>query len=46
MGGVELYTRFLVGILMDRDYLEDIAVDGSVILRCIFKNCDGWHGLD
>jgi hypothetical protein len=46
MGRVEVYTGFLVGILRDRDHLEDTAVDAGVILGCNIKKCEGWHGLD
>jgi len=30
----------------ERDHLEDISVDGRIILRWIFKKWDGGHGLD
>jgi len=38
--------RVLVGILRERDHLEDLGVDGSIILRWIFRKWDGGHGLD
>lgn len=35
------------GNLMKRDHLEDVGVDGRIILRWIFRNWDGeaWTGL-
>jgi hypothetical protein len=33
----EAYTGFLWGNLRERDYLEDPVVDGSIILRWIFR---------
>jgi len=32
--------RVLWGNLRERDYLEDPDVDGSIILRCIFRKSD------
>jgi hypothetical protein len=38
--------RVLVGKPEERDYLEDIGVDGTIILKRIFKKRDGvWTGL-
>jgi len=31
----------LVGDLMERIYLKDMSVYGSIILKLIFKECDG-----
>jgi len=35
------------GELMERDYLEDMGVDGNIILKRIFKKWNGetWTGL-
>ena len=33
--------RFLWGELRERDHLEDLGVDGRMILKCILKNWDG-----
>jgi hypothetical protein len=37
-------TEFGWGILRERDHLEDLVVDGRIILRWIFRNWDG--GMD
>jgi hypothetical protein len=36
-----------VGTLRERDHLEDIDLDGRIILKWIFKKWDGgaWTGL-
>ena len=49
MGDWKGACRVLVGRgdLMKRDHLEDVGVDGRIILRWIFRNWDGeaWTGL-
>jgi hypothetical protein len=39
--------EFWWGDLMKRDQLEDLGIDGRIILRWIFKKWDGkaWNGL-
>jgi hypothetical protein len=38
---------FCWGDLKERDHWEDIDIDGSIILKCAFKNWDVefWTGL-
>jgi hypothetical protein len=42
-GGEEMHTGFWWGDLREGDHL-DSGVDGRVILKCIFKKCEG--GMD
>jgi len=43
----EMRTWFWWGDLRERKHLEDLRVDGSIILKWIFKKLDGkaWTGL-
>ena len=36
-----MYTGFWCGNMRERDNLEDLGVDGKIILRWIFKKRDG-----
>jgi hypothetical protein len=49
MGRGEVYTRFWWGNLRKRDHLEDLGVDGRIILRCIIRKWEvgdmGWIDL-
>jgi len=44
--GREVYTGFWWGNLWGRDDVEDLGVDGRIILKWIFRKLDGDHGLD
>jgi hypothetical protein len=45
-GEIYVCTGFWWGKLRERDYLEDPAVDGRIILRGIFRTWDGGNGID
>jgi len=42
----EVYTGLCWGDLRERDHLEDLGVDGRIIIRWIFRKWDMGHGLD
>jgi hypothetical protein len=42
----EVHTGFCWGDRKKRDHLEDLGADGNMILKWIFKNNDGEHGVD
>ena len=44
-GTGDVHIIFWWGDLMERDHLEDLCVDGRIILRLIFKRWDGKAGL-
>jgi hypothetical protein len=42
----EAYTGFCCGNLRERDHLEDLDIDGRIILRWLFRKWSVGHGLD
>ena len=42
-GGQERSYRILVGDLRERDHLEDLGVDGKIILKWSFRRRGLWH---
>jgi len=44
-GRGEVHTAFGWRNLMERDHMEEIGVDGMIILKCIFKMWNG-GGMD
>jgi hypothetical protein len=48
MGRGEVHTGFRWGKLWERDHVEDLDINWSIILKWIFKKWDGeaWIGLD
>jgi hypothetical protein len=45
-GREEVNTRFWWGNQKESDHLEDLGIDGWVILKSIVRKWDGGHGLD
>jgi hypothetical protein len=39
-------TKFLLGSLKGRDHLQDLGVDGRIILKWIYVSKDVGYGLD
>jgi hypothetical protein len=46
MGGGQVHTVFRWGNLKERDHLEDLGMDGKIILNCILRNGVEGCGLD
>jgi hypothetical protein len=46
IGRGEVHTWFWWGNVRERDDLEDLGVEGNIILKRTFKKWDGVHGLD
>jgi hypothetical protein len=46
-GTGEVPTGFWWGHMMERDHLEELGINGKMILKWIVKKCDGkeWTGL-
>jgi hypothetical protein len=41
-----LMGELRLGNLREREHLENLSIDGKIILKCIFKKWNGGHGLD
>ena len=41
-----MHAEFWRGNLWERDHLENLDIDGRIILKFIFRKLDGEHGLD
>ena len=46
MGRRDVHAGFWWGNLRERDHLENLDIDGSIILMWIFRQGNGGHGLD
>jgi hypothetical protein len=45
-GTGEVHTHLWWGDLRERKHLEDLGIDGMIILKWIFKKWEGRHGLE
>jgi len=46
MGTGEVRRRFWLGDMLERDHVEDLNVDGSIILKGSSRHGGGKHGLN
>ena len=46
MGTGEVRRRFWLGDMLERDHVEDLNVDGRIILKGTSRNGEGKHGLN
>jgi hypothetical protein len=46
LGKRRIVRRVLVGKPEEREHLEDLSVDGRIILKCILSKWVRGHGLD
>jgi len=46
MGRGEVHTSWRCGNLRESDHLEDLNVDGKIIVKCLFKKWKGLHRPD
>jgi hypothetical protein len=45
-GGINLYKKIWSEDLKGKDLLENVGVDGRIILKLILKNCGVWTCLE
>jgi hypothetical protein len=46
MGRGEVHTSLRRGNMREIDHLEDLTIDGRVILKCLFKKWEVLHKTD
>jgi hypothetical protein len=46
MGRGEVHTSLRCGNLRESDHLEDLNLDGKILLKCLFKKWEGLHRPD